>query len=449
MEEGLNKPLLAPENFSRDGIDLLRTSQAGLPYDDAEAQLQIFGPNKLEEKRLSSTFSENKILKFLLSFMWNPLSWVMEAAATMGIVLANGGVVRDGIWQEQDELFWCFCDTCNWFLSSLPTGISERYGQRYSHLAAPRASANIKDVQFLPFNPVDKRTAITYIDTDGNWYRASKGATEQLLSRDDNETLPVDELIKKQMALLGHNSESQSVLITYLLAYLASTSAELKSGFFSGAGLLKLRDDIQTCGYEDVQMISITVAREDSVANLQIFPAQLYNNEKSFGASKEIGGSSRLYCDICMEEKERYDMIKHSFCSDCLSRLIQAKIEGNIHFIACPNINCNDIIEPDFVKGMIPENVVARWEEVRSEATILDSQKFYCPYKNCSAMLVSDAEEEIVIRESECPVCRRLFCAKCRVPWHPGFECEEFQKLKMDERENDDLKMHALAREVS
>lgn len=34
---------------------------------------------------------ENKILKFL-SFMWNPLSWVMEAAALMAIALANGGV---------------------------------------------------------------------------------------------------------------------------------------------------------------------------------------------------------------------------------------------------------------------------------------------------------------------------------------------------------------------
>lgn len=35
-------------------------------------------------------------------------------------------------------------------------------------------------MHFLPFNPVDKRTAITYIDSDGNWYRASKGAPEQV-----------------------------------------------------------------------------------------------------------------------------------------------------------------------------------------------------------------------------------------------------------------------------
>lgn len=36
-------------------------------------------------------FQENKLLKFL-GFMWNPLSWVMEAAAIMALVLANGGV---------------------------------------------------------------------------------------------------------------------------------------------------------------------------------------------------------------------------------------------------------------------------------------------------------------------------------------------------------------------
>ncbi|KAJ6711826.1 CALCIUM-TRANSPORTING ATPASE [Salix purpurea] len=50
-------------------------------------------------------------------------------------------------------------------------------------LADPKeARENIREVHFLPFNPVDKRTAITYIDSDGNWYRASKGAPEQILN---------------------------------------------------------------------------------------------------------------------------------------------------------------------------------------------------------------------------------------------------------------------------
>ncbi|KAF2310481.1 hypothetical protein GH714_012815 [Hevea brasiliensis] len=62
----------------------LKCTKEGLTTDEGEKRLQIFGPNKLEEKK------ENKILKFL-GFMWNPLSWVMESAAIMAIVLANGG----------------------------------------------------------------------------------------------------------------------------------------------------------------------------------------------------------------------------------------------------------------------------------------------------------------------------------------------------------------------
>lgn len=65
-------------------FEQLKCTKEGLSSDEGEKRLQIFGPNKLEEKK------ENKLLKFL-GFMWNPLSWVMESAAIMAIVLANGG----------------------------------------------------------------------------------------------------------------------------------------------------------------------------------------------------------------------------------------------------------------------------------------------------------------------------------------------------------------------
>ncbi|XP_078165058.1 ATPase 10, plasma membrane-type isoform X2 [Carex rostrata] len=398
MDE-LETPLLGPESFGRDSIDLehipleevfqlLKTSSRGLSSTDAAARLQLFGCNKLEETR------ENKILKFL-SFMWNPLSWVMEAAAVMALVLANGGgqgtdwqdfvgiiclliinstisfieennagdaasalmarlalktrVLRDGKWQEQDASVlvpgdiisiklgdiipadarllegdllkvdqstltgeslpvtkkpgdvvfsgstckhgeieavviatgihsflgraaylvdttevvghfqkvltsignFCICsialgiileiivmfpiqhrsyrDGINNLLVLLIGGIpiamptvlsvtlaigSHRLSQQgaitkrmtaieelagmdvlcsdktgtltLNHLTVDKnlieARANITEVHFLPFNPVDKRTAITYIDSEGNWFRASKGAPEQILN---------------------------------------------------------------------------------------------------------------------------------------------------------------------------------------------------------------------------------------------------------------------------
>ncbi|CDY62140.1 BnaCnng39300D [Brassica napus] len=91
------------ENIKNENVDLekipieevfqqLKCTSEGLTTQEGEDRIQLFGPNKLEEKK------ESKILKFL-GFMWNPLSWVMEAAAIMAIALANGDG-RPPDWQD-------------------------------------------------------------------------------------------------------------------------------------------------------------------------------------------------------------------------------------------------------------------------------------------------------------------------------------------------------------
>jgi H+-transporting ATPase len=44
-----------------------------------------------------------------------------------------------------------------------------------------QARAGIQELHFLPFNPTDKRTALTYLDAEGKMHRVSKGAPEQVL----------------------------------------------------------------------------------------------------------------------------------------------------------------------------------------------------------------------------------------------------------------------------
>ncbi|KAH1201276.1 Plasma membrane ATPase 4 [Glycine max] len=89
-----DKAAISLEEIKNETVDLeripieevfqqLKCTREGLSSDEGANRLQIFGPNKLEEKK------ESKFLKFL-GFMWNPLSWVMEAAAIMAIALANG-----------------------------------------------------------------------------------------------------------------------------------------------------------------------------------------------------------------------------------------------------------------------------------------------------------------------------------------------------------------------
>jgi len=66
-----------------DVFKLLQCDDTGLTEDEARRRLELFGPNRLESEE------QNAFLQFL-SFMWNPLSWVMEAAALVAIALSNG-----------------------------------------------------------------------------------------------------------------------------------------------------------------------------------------------------------------------------------------------------------------------------------------------------------------------------------------------------------------------
>ncbi|KAF7825075.1 plasma membrane ATPase 1 [Senna tora] len=62
-------------------------------------------------------------------------------------------------------------------------------GAIVSMLVDPKeARARIKEVHFLPFNPTDKRTALTYIDVAGKMHRVSKGAPEQILNLAHNKS---------------------------------------------------------------------------------------------------------------------------------------------------------------------------------------------------------------------------------------------------------------------
>ncbi|KCV69327.1 H+-transporting ATPase [Fonticula alba] len=60
----------------------LKTNPLGLSDDEAARRLAIVGPNQITEK------TKSPILVFL-GFMWNPLSWAMECAAILAIILLD------------------------------------------------------------------------------------------------------------------------------------------------------------------------------------------------------------------------------------------------------------------------------------------------------------------------------------------------------------------------
>ncbi|CAH9137934.1 unnamed protein product, partial [Cuscuta epithymum] len=152
-------------------------------------------------------------------------------------------------------------------------------------------------------------------------------------------------------------------------------------------------------------------------------------------------------CQICFDEKQmsknfRVMGCNHSYCSDCISKYVASKLEENISLINCPNPGCKGSLEPPHCASILPRKVFDRWGDALCEALLSASEKFYCPFKDCSALLLDDNQNVV---HSKCPECRRLFCARCKVPWHSNIACSEFQKLHKDEREREDIQLMNLA----
>ncbi|GKD40782.1 zinc finger, C6HC-type containing protein, partial [Tanacetum coccineum] len=135
------------------------------------------------------------------------------------------------------------------------------------------------------------------------------------------------------------------------------------------------------------------------------------------------------FCDICMDIKTESEMFRNT------------KVCGHMW---CPDPNCRGIIGPEVCRLIVPKEVLERWEDALCESLILGAEKFYCPFKDCSALLVDDGGGAVT--SSECPHCNRLFCAQCKVTWHSGISCSEYQSLKKDERDPSDLMLRDLAK---
>ncbi|KAI3802791.1 hypothetical protein L1987_30934 [Smallanthus sonchifolius] len=166
--------------------------------------------------------------------------------------------------------------------------------------------------------------------------------------------------------------------------------------------------------------------------------------------SSESSKSLYSFCNICMDTKTASEMFQnanvcgHPFCIDCIRQHVAAKIKENLTTVTCPDPRCKAVIGPEVCRSIIPKEVFERWENILCESLIMEAHKFYCPFKDCSAMLVDDGG--VAVTSSECPNCHRLFCAQCKVAWHCEMSCIEFQSLKIGERSPDEILLINLAK---
>ncbi|GAV64350.1 IBR domain-containing protein [Cephalotus follicularis] len=169
------------------------------------------------------------------------------------------------------------------------------------------------------------------------------------------------------------------------------------------------------------------------------------------------GDKSIENCSICCEDKPSLMMItmkcSHKFCSHCMRTYVDGKLQSSQVPIRCPQLRCKYYISTTECRSFLPLTNYKSLEVAIAEADVHHSDRIYCPFPNCSALL--DPRECSSARATsssqsdnscaECPVCQRFICVECEVPWHSSMSCDEYQSLPMEERDASDITLHRLA----
>eukprot|EP01018_Ginkgo_biloba_P015843 Gb_28418 [translate_table: standard] len=178
-------------------------------------------------------------------------------------------------------------------------------------------------------------------------------------------------------------------------------------------------------------------------------------------ADHQRGESVKENCSICMEDNDVSQMFEvitclHRYCVSCMAQHVEVKLRhGNVP--ACPHEGCNTKLTVDSCKKFLSPKWIDVMTKRLEEALIPESDKVYCPYSNCSALMSkvgidrtgracsSSHPHLTAVGCTACQSCNRLFCIECRVPWHTTMSCREYQN-RAPQLYGEDAKLHLLAK---
>nr|XP_043621826.1 probable E3 ubiquitin-protein ligase RNF217 [Erigeron canadensis] len=142
-------------------------------------------------------------------------------------------------------------------------------------------------------------------------------------------------------------------------------------------------------------------------------------------------------CEICIEpvtspntKFNNNNKCMHPFCTDCMIKYIQVKLDENVSNIKCPALNCNNFFDPLSCRPKIGQKLFDQWCDVLCESALLSFDRIYCPNRDCSAVVVNECGGGTSLKRCVCPNCKKPFCYRCKIPWHAGYRCEESGEMR-------------------
>ncbi|KAF8039788.1 hypothetical protein BT93_B2105 [Corymbia citriodora subsp. variegata] len=145
-------------------------------------------------------------------------------------------------------------------------------------------------------------------------------------------------------------------------------------------------------------------------------------------------------CVICLEDTDVsqifvVDGCLHRYCFPCMRQHVEVKL---LHGIVprCPHEGCKSDLSVSSCSTFLTPKLIEMMTQRLKEASIPVTEKIYCPYPTCSALMSKTEASECsatsgVARSGarKCIKCHRLFCINCKVPWHSSLTCSAYKVL--------------------
>lgn len=162
-------------------------------------------------------------------------------------------------------------------------------------------------------------------------------------------------------------------------------------------------------------------------------------------------------CVICLEDKNvgqifSVDDCMHRYCFSCMKQHVEVKLLHGM-LPKCPHEGCNSELKIDRCRRFLTPRLMEIMSQRIKENAIPASEKVYCPYPKCSALMskreVLESSKSTFFRAEisgarKCLKCKGHFCINCKVPWHSNMSCYEF-KRKNPYPPAEDVKLKKLA----
>uniref|UniRef100_A0A0D9XVX7 RBR-type E3 ubiquitin transferase n=1 Tax=Leersia perrieri TaxID=77586 RepID=A0A0D9XVX7_9ORYZ len=156
------------------------------------------------------------------------------------------------------------------------------------------------------------------------------------------------------------------------------------------------------------------------------------------------GKEKRENCTICLEDTDvskihAVEGCAHRFCFSCMKEHVKVKLLHGM-LPACPQDGCATKLTVEGSKIFLSPRLLAIMVQRIREAQIPPTQKIYCPYPKCSALMSMSelihpmqassskytAVDAVTLRK--CVKCTGSFCISCKVPWHDHMTCYEYKR---------------------